>query len=328
MAAVSEWAGIESGGTPPGRAASAQVTTTARRAIVRLRRNERPVVGSIDVAGQILHRNGREVLLGSAAFLLPLTVVNMIIARTLNDSIDVGGVQRRLPDALGGVPADSGIEAWLSYVAALVNALTVALIGGYVAMITIHHQLGLPIHLGSMVLGALRRSPALFVAWAAGHWWLLFTAWIDAVATNADARVLVVMFGYPAVALLSTTVVFVSPALMIERLGPFAAVRRSLRLVRGRFGAAYMFVALSGLVGAALRFGISSLPELAELTGLVAFGDLRSTVIGLADQIGLLVSAPLVAVATAMCYLQLRVHAEGLDITMAADEAFGSARPA
>lgn len=328
MAAVSEWADIEAGGTRVRRAASAQVTTTARKATVRLRRNERPVVGSIDVAGQILQRNGREVLIGSAVFLVPLMVVNMILARTLDNSIDVGGVQRRLPDALGGVPADSGIETWLTYTAALANALTAALIGGYVALIALHHQLGMPIRLGSMVLAALRRTPALIVAWVVGHWWLLFTAWIDAVATNADARVLLVVFGYPAVALLCAMVVFVSPALVIERLGPFAAVRRSLRLVRGRYGAAYAFVAISGLLGAALRFGISSLPELAELTGLVAFGDLRSTVIGLADQIGLLVSTPLVAVATAMCYLQLRVHAEGLDITMAADDAFGSAQPA
>jgi hypothetical protein len=44
---------------------------------------------------------------------------------------------------------------------------------------------------------------------------------------------------------------------------------------------------------------------------------------GVTSQLALLVVVPFTAIATAQLYLQFRVHAEGLDIVIAADRAFG-----
>jgi len=41
--------------------------------------------------------------------------------------------------------------------------------------------------------------------------------------------------------------------------------------------------------------------------------------------LALLIVIPFIAMATAQLYLQIRVHAEGLDIMVAADRAFGPA---
>ncbi len=80
----------------------------------------------------------------------------------------------------------------------------------------------------------------------------------------------------------------------------------------------------SAVVGLALRFGITFLPRLAEATGLVTFGSWRLALLeGVAGQLAQLLTIPVVGLATVAFYVQLRVHAEGLDLVLAADRAFG-----
>jgi hypothetical protein len=129
----------------------------------------------------------------------------------------------------------------------------------------------------------------------------------------------------PAGALAAAFVVVVSPVVMIERRGALVGVRRAVRLAGARFGACLGFVAAAGFVGLALRFGITLLPRLAEATGLVRLGSWGGILEGLAGQLAQLLTIPLIALATVAFYLQLRVHAEGMDLVLAADRAFGGA---
>jgi hypothetical protein len=80
---------------------------------------------------------------------------------------------------------------------------------------------------------------------------------------------------------------------------------------------------VTGLISGSLFAFIAQLPSLVEATGLVTFGSYGYLVQGVTLEIALLVVLPLSALATAQLYLQLRVHAEGIDLWMAADAAFG-----
>jgi hypothetical protein len=95
-------------------------------------------------------------------------------------------------------------------------------------------------------------------------------------------------------------------------------------LARSRFGAAFAFVLACGLLGGLLFLFIAQLPALLEQTGLVTFGSFGGVVQGITTQIALLVVIPLSALATAQWYLQVRVVSEGIDLSMAADRAFGA----
>src|SRR6185437_1281841 len=108
----------------------------------------------------------------------------------------------------------------------------------------------------------------------------------------------------------------------IEQTGALDGLRRAMRLARARLGACFGFVCAAGTVGLALRFGITFLPRLAESTGLVTFGSLGWLFEGVAGQLAQLLTIPLVALATAAFYVQLRVHTEGMDLVLAADRAF------
>jgi hypothetical protein len=103
------------------------------------------------------------------------------------------------------------------------------------------------------------------------------------------------------------------------------SIARAWRLARTRFGAAFGFVFACGLLGAMMAAFIAFLPQLAESTGFITFGSFGWLVQGVTTQLAVLIVLPFVAIATAQMYLQLRVHAEGLDIVIAADRVFGRA---
>jgi hypothetical protein len=119
---------------------------------------------------------------------------------------------------------------------------------------------------------------------------------------------------------------FVSPVIVTEQVGPRRGLRRATHLARSRYGEVLGFVALTTLIGAAVRFGIAYLPRTLTWTGLVTFGDVGWLVEGIAGQVGQLVSVPLVGIATARYYLEVRMHAEGLDLAIEADRVFATRR--
>ena len=129
----------------------------------------------------------------------------------------------------------------------------------------------------------------------------------------------------PLLLVLVAFTVFVSPIVMVERVGPLAAIARSYRLARLRFGTTVGLAITSALVGLWIRFGITWLPRLLEEVNLVEFGRFGWLVEGVAGQLGLLLAVPVVAAATAWAYLEVRIGAEGLDLAMEAETVFGRA---
>ncbi len=285
--------------------------------VSRLRRTERLIVGSIDGAAHVLQREARTVLVGSAILMVPMVAVGVSLAVLAFDRFDA-------VDGLLGDRGYIGAESGFAFLAAALQSFTAHLIGAYAAVLLVRYQMGGSPTIGGCLRAVLRRLPLLVVTWLVTHWWaLLFDLWL----INSDRSSLAALIWIlPLTAsLLSTCVLLVTPVIMGEKPG-FAAIPRAWRLVRTRFGAAYGFVWACGVLAVMLFAFIAFLPQLAETTGLITFGSYGWLAQGITAQLALLVVIPFTAMATAQLYLQVRVHAEGLDIVLAADRAFGTAR--
>ncbi|MEQ1702187.1 MAG: hypothetical protein ABMA25_18905 [Ilumatobacteraceae bacterium] len=312
---MSQWAGIESGApTAAPAAARAPQPVAARRPVPRLRRTERLIIGSIDGAAHILQRRARDVLVGSALFMVPMVAVNLLLSVVAFDQFDA-------IDGVFGERGYLGVETGFSLLAVLSQSFTAHLIGAYTAAYLVKFQMGGEPTIRSSAGAVLRRLPLLLITWVVTHCWVpLLALWVFSVERTT-------LFGVAwflpfLVALLSAAALLVAPVVMSERLG-LRSLGRAWRLARTRFGAAYGFVWACFLVGLLMFLFIAFLPPLAETTGLITFGSYTWLLQGVASQIAGLIVMPFTAIATAQLYLQVRVHAEGLDITMAADRAFG-----
>lgn len=308
---------------PQPTSAGASTNPSIRR--LRIKREERLVLGSIDAGAHVFQRHTREAVLGSAVFLVPAIIVNLVVSTVLFDRFDsFGDSIASLPELVGGVDAATGADTVLAYVGIVTTALAAALAGGYLASLYTDHSFANPVSIRRSLGATVRRLPALLGGWVVGHVWFLL-AMIGVVRADDGGLAAWLLLGGPIGLLLVALVVLVSPVIVVERRGVVGGLRRAVRLARSRFGACLGFVTASAVVGLALRFGITFLPRLAESTGLVTFGSYGWLVEGVAGQLAQLLTIPVVALATAAFYIQLRVHAEGMDLVLAAERAFGSA---
>lgn len=312
---VSQWAGIETGddaSTAPRSAPSARPT----RVVPRLRRSERIIVGAIDGGAHVLQRRGRDLLLGSAVLMVPMVALYVGLSVLAYRQFD------RL-QGLVGERSYVGVERGPVMVAVAVQSLTAHLVGAYAALYVVRHQMGGEPRMRTVLAAVGRRLPVLAATWLLMRGVPLLLVALVYLNTGSEAVVGLALLCSPIIALVVAWTLCLAPVVMCEPRGvnPFTRARR---LVGARLGAVYAFVWGSTLMSAALFAGISALPALARSTKLVTFGSLGWLVDGLAAQLALLVVLPFSAVATAQMYLQLRVHAEGLDIALAADRAFGA----
>lgn len=311
---VSQWAGIESGAAAVPPVPRADDAATRKPRVPRLRRTERLIVGSIDGAAHLLQQRARTVLVGSALLMVPMVAVGVFLAVLAFDRFDA-------VDGLLGDRGYIGVESGFVLLAVALQSFTAHLIGAYAAVFVVRYQMGGSPGIGECIRAVIHRLPLLAVTWLVTHWWaLLFDLW----AINSDRSALALLvWVLPLMAsVLSTCVLLVTPVMMGEKLG-FSAIPRAWRLVRTRFGAAFGFVWACGVLAMMLFAFIAFLPQLAQSTGLITFGSYGWLVQGITSQLALLIVIPFTAMATAQLYLQIRVHAEGLDIVLAADRAFG-----
>ena len=263
-----------------------------------------------------MQRRARDVLLGSAVIGVPMMALNVLLTIVAFNRFDTF-------DTVLGSKGYVGAQSGFILVALAVQSLTAHLVGAYCATFLVRYQMGGDPRMRDCLLAVVKRLPLLIVSWALTHWWaLLLDLWV---ITSDTAGLAALFWVVPALAaLLGTCVLLVTPVMMGEKLG-LGAIGRAFRLIRTRFGAGFGFMWACGLLSVLLFSFIAFLPVLAKSTGLVTFGPYTWLVQGVSSQLALLIVVPFTAIATAQLYLQVRVHAEGLDITMAADRAFGAA---
>lgn len=113
------------------------------------------------------------------------------------------------------------------------------------------------------------------------------------------------------------------PALMFEGVGGFAAMKRSMNLVDGRWWATFGRLLAAYVLLFAVIFGVSALIgalasgiTLHNVTVFVALG-------GLVNAIATILIAPFVAAVATVIYIDLRVRKEALDIELLAQQFTG-----
>ena len=325
--AETSWTAIEAASSPGRTADSAALRGRPTRSPARrLRRHDRMAIGAFDAAAHVFQRRARAVVIGSATILVPTIALNLVLSLIAFDrysSFDDIAVSPAT--VMLGIDAASGVESLLGYLSIVTSSLSAALVGGYVTALLLQEEFGRDVSAVSPLRTMVRRLPKLLGGWFFGHIWVLPAALI---AVNVSSSALGALM-IPASAVLMFLVTFtvvVSPTITTENLRPVEGVRRAVRLARSRFGSSFGFVIITVVVGGGLRAGITALPRLAESTGLIAFGSYGWLAEGLAGQIAVLLVVPIVALASAQLYLQLRADAEGMDIVMAADEAFVTGR--
>ncbi len=291
-----------------------------------MRRQQRPVLGSLDGAGVLMQRHARVVLLGSAIIILPGVALNLFTATLAFDRYEsFSGSIVSAPELIGGTRASTGAEELFWAIGVLVNSLTACLVGGYVAAVVLRRQLGAAVTIGSGYRSLVGRLPALIIAWALGHSWIVLAGLLTRNTSN-DSRGVLLFYGSPVALVLVSITVLVAPAIVAERLGPFRGLLRSLQFAKRRFGTLFSFTVASVIVGVALQYGIAYLPRLLEATGFITFGRFGWLIEGVAGQLGRLISTPVIAAATTLVYLELRMNLEGMDLTLETERAFGTTR--
>ena len=114
---------------------------------------------------------------------------------------------------------------------------------------------------------------------------------------------------------LAPLVAVLTPALIVEGIGPFAAFARSARLAQTRYWGVLGIGLLVVIVSYLLNTALSALPQgLASVIGL----DRGWPLLALGGIAANLVVVPFTASAFVLLYLDLRVRSEGLDIEMSA----------
>lgn len=118
------------------------------------------------------------------------------------------------------------------------------------------------------------------------------------------------------------------PALVVEHIGPIAAVQRSFRLVRGRFWPAFGVVLLSVLVYGTVSYLFSLAGS--AFTLFAETGDLGVPIAAsvISSTLSSIIVQPFIAAVLIVLYFDLRVRAEGYDLqVMAAELSDDTPRP-
>ena len=262
-------------------------------------------VGDIlDGAFKLLRANARSAVVITGALLVPMAFITAYLGRDVLGGESIFTVFDD-PSAVEQSSAGAG-EILVLYGSVLVRyVLFPFFIGAALSPVVEASYLGGERTAGEALRIAVRVLPALVVAW---------------VLTRLLWTFSVVLCILPAF-VVSTFFVVVAPALVIERLGAVAAMRRSVRLVRPMFWRVLLISSLAGVIGYFVDNALGTVPQLvAVLIGT----DRAWPLLAVGEIVGSLVTLPFVAIVAVLLYYDARIRHEGFDLQlMAADLARG-----
>lgn len=285
-----------------------------------LRRSRTPALGALDRGGAVLQRRLRDVTLSTVAVLVPAVGLNLWATVVAFDRFDPDDA---LLPTMSRSTTGTGVEDVSAWMAVCGIGVATVIVGHLAAQILIGERFGAPIGARSALGRTLRKLPALVWLWVLTHWWVPLVALLALSVPSADTAPVVfwwLVLGW----FVSAFTLLAVPAMVGEGLGPWKAAARALRLARMRYGVCLVFVLLATVLAGGFLFGMATLAPLLEATGFVPFGGAAWIVQGILVQLGVLLVVPLVALATAQLYVEVRLDAEGLDVVVAADAAFGA----
>jgi hypothetical protein len=251
----------------------------------------------LDGGFAILKADPRKIVTIVAAFVVPLQALTAYAQRdilrnqgfleSLNEAFSTGTL-----DASSTNDGSSGI----TFLLAMLGWLVLPFVAGALAVVVWGWFAGVDVTPGRALVMVGRRAWALLVAWIGVH-----------VCEFAG----VFGFGIGSLVFMAFFVV-TAPAIVLERLGPFAGMGRSWRLVGPRFFPVLGIALLTGLVASLLDTALSSA---ALLFTDFSWGWIVNAVLSIGAA---LITTPVVAGCTVLLYFDLRIRLEGFDIEVGA----------
>lgn len=256
----------------------------------------------LDGAFDILKGAPATIIAFTAIFAVPVQMLGAWLQRDLLGGDSIFEIIEQSDSSLTGVDQSSGGagEVWAQMVLFFGPALALVFVAAGIVRLVGAWQVGRDVSLGELLRGSLTVAWPLLASWALVH--------------LAEA-VGMLLCGLPALAVMTVFLV-TAPVIGAERLGPIAAMRRSSRLVRRRFWPVLGLAVLSGLVASLFGYALGLVPTvLSLLVGTDGYGWLLTAAAGILTSI---ITMPIVAGATVLVYLDLRVRTEGLDLELRA----------
>ena len=195
---------------------------------------------------------------------------------------------------------------WRSYVALVVSALVLFLIGAAIVALFLGCSVG-----GAIAIATTLRGPRAAA-----------TAGLIGALAVLGAFVLLI----PVVLFFFVRFILTTQAIVLEQRGPLSGLGRSWRLISSNFWRAFLVfvlvIVLSVLISAVPAYMLVFMLSLAGGGAGGAAAALRNQAIaGFVSQVGLIISYPLLFSIYTLLYYDLRVRKEGYDIELMAQQA-------
>lgn len=253
----------------------------------------------LDGAFKLLKANIRTILLVVASIVVPIQLLSAFVVR---DQVSPGLLNLFSDPTLAQDQAAFSLgDAGASLLTAVLALVTSPLIAGAVSRVCAASYLGQQVGPVDALKTTIRRLPALLAA-----------AILVGLAT---------VFGFvlcilPGIALLVLYRV-VTPAMMIEEIGPIQGMRRSWRLVKPRFWGVLGISLLAWLISAFIGNLLGGAPS---AIGTIFGGSFAWLWIAVGAVLSTLVSAPITAIVNTLLYFDGRIRNEGFDLQVMAQD--------
>ncbi len=251
----------------------------------------------LDGSFKLLKANARTILIIVATIVIP---VQLISAFAVRDQVSIGFLNLLNDPTLAG--GDSGVDfgnAGVTIITGLLTLLTGPFIAGAVSRVVAASYIG-------EVMG-----PAAALKITVRRFGALLAASILVFLVEAVGIVLCIVPGLLAFALYTA----VTPAVMIEEIGPIQAMRRSFRLLRPRMWAVLGIAVLARIIAVVLGNLLGGVPSVAAT---ILGGSFAWLFLAIGSILSSLVSAPVVAIVATLLYFDGRIRNEGFDLQMMA----------
>lgn len=253
----------------------------------------------LDGAFTLLRAHARVILLVSAGFIVPVQVAAAFLSRDVLGGAGLLEIFRDPSTAEAALEARGTGATTAFLLGAAARALVTPALAGAVSVVAAGSLLGGEVSAGTALRAALRRWPALVVAWILVH------------VAELVASIFLFLPGLLVMALF----VPVAPVIAVEGLGPFRALGRSARLVTSRLFPVLGVALVSGVLASAVNTSLGVVPQtVSYLVGL----DRGWVLLAASTTITSLVVTPWVALVAALVYFDGRVRHEGLDLQLLA----------
>jgi hypothetical protein len=258
----------------------------------------------LDGAFAVLKAAPATIVAFTAVFAVPVQILAGWLQRDLFGGSSFFELLDDSDASLTTLESSSSDGTWASIILLFGPSLALVFVAAGLARLVGAWHVGRDLSLGELLRGSVPMA------------WPLLASWL---LVHLAEGVGMLLCGFPALAVMTWFLV-VAPVIGAEGLGPIAAMRRSARLTARRFWPVMGLSLLSGLVAYLFSQALGLLPTVLTLfLGTDGVGWVLLAASGIFTS---LITMPVVAAATVLIYLDLRVRTEGLDLELQAAEVF------